>query len=339
MPIDYQVIPNALTSPPSYTGRVVPKNVLNIDDVAYYINIHNPTITAKIAKNVIEAFRDEVLFQLGEGNTINIASFCSFASSLPFRVDSATDTLPPNIVDIKAKPSAPFKTQLKQNSNFNRLPYTEKSPNVSEALDTNSGVANWARDNFGFRINGSDIGFDQTNSTLGVWVKLADGTEVKQSNLGLNQPSSIIIVPSFEASLPAADDVEVTLVLKNEYTENGQIRTGTYENKVRATNASTGLFNTGIAIPPVTKGVFTGTNQTARLVAQILPNGTLSVSAGSLTGDLGQSFDILETTTDVTLNFDGNTLALTIDDYAVLRANVLAYQRYMQEVAPLSTIP
>lgn len=336
MPVDYQVVPNALTSPPSFTGRVRPKAILDIHAIAREINIHNPSITEEISMTVIKAFRDEVLYQLSEGNTVNIASFCSFASSLPFRVAAATDPLPKNVIDVRAKPSTPFKNALRQIAKFSRLPYTEKAPNASEFVDTNSGLSGWIRDNNGFRINGSDIGFDSSDAALGVTVVLADGTEEKQSSIGLNDPSSVIIVPSFESSLPDTEHVEITILLKNRYTDNGQVRTGSIANKVRATNESAGFFSVGMEDSPVTLTTYTGSNVTARIISSIKPDGTLTLSAGAIDGVMGQVYDVLPATASVDVEFDGNTATLTIDDYASLYANVLSYQRYMQEVAPLS---
>ncbi len=336
MPVDYQVVPNALTSPPSFTGRVRPKAILDIHAIAREINIHNPNITEEISMTVIKAFRDEVLYQLSEGNTVNIASFCSFASSLPFRVAAATDPLPKNVIDVRAKPSTPFKNALRQIAKFSRLPYTEKAPNASEFVDTNSSLSGWIRDNNGFRINGSDIGFDSSDAALGVTVVLADGTEEKQSSIGLNDPSSVIIVPSFESSLPDTEHVEITILLRNRYTDNGQVRTGTIANKVRATNASAGLFSVGMETSPVTLTTYTGNAVTARIISSIKPDGTLTLSAGAIDGVMGQVYDVLPATASVDVEFDGNTVTLTIDDYAALYANVLSYQRYMQEVAPLS---
>ncbi len=337
MPIQYQVVPNALTSPPSYTGRVAPKSILGITEIAHQINIHNPTITEEIAKTVITAFQEEVLFQLAEGNTVKIASFCSFSTSLPFRIAAATDALPPGVVDIKAKPSAPFKTQLRQDARFTRLPYSDKAPTASEVVDTNSGLAGWIRDNFGFRINGANIGFDVSDAALGMSLTLADGTVVQQGNIGLNDPSSVIIVPSFESDLPDGEHVEVTLVMSNRYTENGQVRIGTITNKIRATNASGSYFSVAMETSPVSLTSFTGADDTALLVSAIKPDGTLTIAGGSVDGELGQVYDILPATASVDIAFGTHTVTVAIDDYDSLMANVLAYQRYMQEVIVLET--
>ena len=72
MPIQYKVIPNYLTNPPSYTARPVPQNTLDYDALAEQIHLHNPTIPADTAKAAIESFREVVVRQLAHGNTVNL---------------------------------------------------------------------------------------------------------------------------------------------------------------------------------------------------------------------------------------------------------------------------
>ena len=340
MGIPYQVQPNALTDPPSYSCRVLPKNVLDIDALAREINLHNPTIPVVTAKSVIEAFRDEVLYQLSIGNSVKVASFVSFVSTLPVRLANATDPLPQNAVDIKAKPSAPFKEALVNLATYERQEYNEKAPRVSSTKDTNTEEATWVRDNKSFRIDGSNLGFDSSLSTVGAWLVLADGTEVKQTSLALNNPSSVIITPSFESSLPSGEHVEVTLLMKNKYTENGAVRTGTLSNKIRATNTTFNLFSVAEETSPASITLYAGADVTCKIVSTIKPDGTLTMAIGLPGGSLGQVMDILEATASVVLSgLAGGDVTVSIDDYDSLYANVLAYQRYMVEMVALTATP
>jgi hypothetical protein len=197
MPIQYKVIPNYLTNPPSYTARPVPQNTLDYDALAAQIHLHNPTIPADTAKAVLEAFREEVIRQLADGNTINLAGFVSFVVSLPVRLNQPTDDLPPNPVDVKAKPSVVLKQEVMQQAVYVRLPYSEKAPDISAAYDTNTNFANWIRPDYGFRLDGSNIGFDAADPAQGVFLTDADGHIMQQTKISLNNPSKIIITPDF----------------------------------------------------------------------------------------------------------------------------------------------
>ncbi|MCI5114868.1 MAG: hypothetical protein D3912_08605 [Candidatus Electrothrix sp. AX1] len=86
MPIQYKVVPNYLTNPPSFTARPVPGSTLDYDGLAKQINLHNPTIPVEMAKAVLKATREEVIRQLVAGNTVNLSGFISFVTTLPVRL-------------------------------------------------------------------------------------------------------------------------------------------------------------------------------------------------------------------------------------------------------------
>lgn len=339
MPVVYKVEPNALTTPPSYSCRTVPQQTLGIDEIGALINLKNPTIPAQTAIDVIQKFAEEVLAQLADGNWVNINTFCSFTATLPVRLDTATQTLPANAIEIRAKPSAPFKTQLRQQASYSRIPYVEKSPNVSEAFDTNSEIANWVRDGYGVRINGSNLGFDASNSDLGVWIETADGVQVKQTKLSLNNPSSVILTPDFEASLPDGEHVALNLIMKNKYTENGQIRSTTTTNRLRATNTTFNLFASGLGASPATVSLYAGADKTVKFVASLTNLNVLQLSVGEVGKAMGSSIDVTESTPSVVLPGLGDDVTVTINDYATLYQTVLDYQRYMGEINTLTATP
>ena len=175
MPIQYKVIQNYLTNPPSYTARPVAQNTLDYDALAAQIHLHNPTIPAAVAKAVLEAFREEVIRQLADGNTINLSGFISFVTTLPARLDLPTDDLPPDCVDVKARPSVVLKQDVVQQAEYERLPYSKKSPDIGGAYDTKTKLQNWIRPDYGFRLDGSNISFDEADPTQGVFLTDADG--------------------------------------------------------------------------------------------------------------------------------------------------------------------
>ncbi|WP_446010322.1 HU family DNA-binding protein [Candidatus Electrothrix sp.] len=346
MPIPYKVIPYYLTNPPSYTARPIALETLDYDALAEQINLHNPTIPADTARAVLEAFRDEVIRQLARGNTINLAGFMSFVTTLPVRLDQPTDDLPPNPVDVKAKPSVVLKQQVAQQAEYERLPYSEKTPDIGAAYDTNSNIADWIRPDYGFRLDGSNIGFDAADPTQGVFLTDAEDNVVQQAKISLNTPSKIIITPDFGEAAAVPPNVEKTIAVRSRYTKNGQVRIGEYSRHLRSTNVVTleqpKLFVTGDNTDgPLVVSNYSGEQVMCRFEAVYRPDEQISLAVGPLDGQLGPEVIIPPTGTDMVLTgLDADVTVNFIDNtsYELFVASLLSYGRYMLEICDLSPI-
>ncbi len=346
MPIQYKIIQNYLTNPPSYTARPIAQKTLGYDDLAAQIHLHNPTIPTATAKAVLEACREEVIRQLADGNTINLSGFVSFVTTLPVRLDQPTDDLPPNPVDVKAKPSVVLKQEIAQQAEYLRLPYSEKAPEISAAYDTNTKLVNWIREDHGFRLDGSNIGFDGTDPTQGVFLTDADDNIVQQTNISLNNPSKIIITPDFGRNPVASPNVEKTISVRSRYTENGQLRTGEYAKHLRSTNVVTAaqpkLFVVGDAADgPLVVSSYHGEQVMCRFEAVYRTDGQITLAVGPLEGSLGPELIIPLAGVDMVLTgLDNDVIVNFIDSgsYDLFVASLLSYGRYMLEVCDLSRI-
>lgn len=345
MPIQYKVIPNYLTNPPSYIPRPIAQRTLGYDGLAEQIHLHNPTIPADTAKDVLETAREVVIQQLAAGNTINLPGFMSFITTLPVRLDQPTAPLPSDPVDVKAKPSVVLKEEVAQQAEYERLPYSKKAPDISAAYDTNTNLADWIRPDYGFRLNGSNIGFDAADPAQGVFLTDADGHIVQQQKISLNQPSKIIITPDFGGEPAISPNVEKTVAVRSRYTANGQLRTGEYAKHLRSTNVVTAaqpkLFVVGDAADgPLVVSSYPGEQVMCRFEAVYRTDGQITLAVGPLTGELGpeviippegDNMVLTGLAADVTVNFiDGGS-------YDLFVASLLSYGRYMLEVCDLAT--
>ncbi len=344
MAVEYAITSNALTTPPSYGARPAPKQILGFDEIARQINIHNPTIPEATAKSVLEAFREEIVFQLAEGNTVNMKGFVSFVVSMKIRLENPTDPLPVNPIDIKAKPSAPFKTAIRQAATYFRLPAVTKAPNIIAAIDTNTQIDGYVRNGFGSQVSGSNIGFNAAAADEGIFLLSPAGNSTQQTNLSLNNPSNLIFIPLLDvAAGPAgANSVEQILTVKSRYTASGQLRSGTYGKPMRNVNVVTdgaiSVFVTGAAASgPATVTSYVGAQVDARIVAQIKPSGELTLSVGTLAGVFGQELTVLANGAYVLTGLAAD-VEVTVSDLVTLTASVLTYQRYMQEIVDLSPL-
>ena len=346
MTIQYKTIQNFLTNPPSFTARPVPQDTLDYDALAEQINLHNPTIPVDTAKAVLKAFREEVIRQLAHGNTINLSGFVSFVTTLPARLEHPTDNLPPNPVDVKAKPSVVLKEEVAQLAEYERLPYSEKSPDISAAYDTNTNLPDWIRQDHGFRLDGSNIGFDGNDPAQGVFLTDADGNTVQQTRISFNKPSTLIITPAFGEAPAGPPNVEKTIAVRSRYTENGQVRIGEYSRHLRSTNiVTTGqpkLFVVGDNTDgPLVVTNYPGDQVLCRFKAVYRNDDHISLAVGPLDGQLGPEVIIPPTGTDMVLTgLDADVTVNFIDNtsYNLFVTSLLSYGRYMLEICSLSTI-
>lgn len=342
MSISYNVVPNALTNPPSFTARVEANTVLDYQELAVQINLHNPTIPVVTAKSVLEALREEVKTQLLNGNTVKMTNFVSFVPTLPVNLAAATDPLPSSPLDIKAKPSATFKTECNQDAQYNRLGYPTKDPSIIEATDTNTGLIAYMENGRGFRIDGRNLGYDVTDAELGIFTTDSAGLETRQTNVSINDPSRIVITPT--GALANTSYVETTLTAKNRYTTNGTVRTGTYQRKIR-TAVQLGaardnlVFCIGVTTSQVEVTSVTETSGQVVLVAYLNQSNVIEVKAKKVGGEFGAVVQITGTGVyDITYDGGGETIQITVGSLTVLNDNIVAYSRYMQEVINMAAL-
>lgn len=350
MSIEYNVVENLLTSPPSYSMRAVPKLIHDFDSLAREINIHNPTIPVITAKSVLEAFRAEVIYQLSIGNTINLENFISLVATLPGRLVNATDPIPSNAVDVKAKPSVTLKQEVIEAATYTRLGYPTKNPSIVQELETNSGLLNYVTQGSPMRINGTNIGFDTSDAELGVSLKLvADDSVISQTNVALSDPSQVVAIANLDDQEAAANlgVVEFILSIASRYTANGQVRTGTFAKTLRCKNILEDGVNQNVFVTGdgdsvnVTINEYGGENVNALAVLQIRPTGELMLSIGELaSGVNGQGSQVQITGDGSFICTDGLESAVTfiVTDFDALYGDVESYGRYMQEAMFLPAI-
>lgn len=345
MSIRYEVVKNSLTTPPSYFARPQPRVILGIDDMAAEINKRVPNIPFETAKSAIVTFQEIVGDELAGGNGVKIDSFCSWVVTMPGSMAEPTDPLPTGAFDIKAKPSAPFKTAVLNAATFERVGYASKEPSIVSAIDTNTSIPNYVREGFGFKITGAQMGWDQTDTNQGAFLLSSAGNNIRQTNISLSNPSNAFIVPVLDAVAgPAgANSVEQILSIVTRYTENGEYRTGTYKTPLRTTNvvaaATPNLFVVGSAAAgPATVTLYAGLQTDCRILAVIGGDNILRLSIGTLAGVFGDTVAVTAAG-DYIVGGLASDVTINVNDFDQLRANVIAYGKYLQEVCDLSPIP
>ena len=337
MPIKYRIEPNALTSPPAYKAFPLPSVVLDFDSLSVQINLHNPTIPVQTAKSVLEAFRAETKLQLAAGNTINLLNFISMVVSLPGKVDLPTDTFPLEDVTIKAKASATLRDEIRQDATFEKEAYIEKMPHILTVGDTNTEIQGYARDDFGLSIVGSNVGFETSDVTQGVFILNGAGTQLKQTKISLNKPSQLIITPVLPAFVPTQNNVQMQLYVAARYTPNGQLRTGAYSKQVRGTNLIRDGFidifvSNNAASGPAEISSYLGPEIDAIIVSRLRPvDSVLLLYIGTLDGVFGPEVEIPAPGEYVLTGLVAN-VTVDVTNFTELTQTTLDNGRYIQEV-------
>jgi len=345
MSIEYNVISNMLTSPPSYGCRPSPKTVLDLEAISAAINLSNPTIPIATAKDVLELLREVVKLNLLAGNSVNLENFISFVLSMPIRLAKPTDLLPTNRVNIHGIPSVTFKEEVKQLATYLRLGYVTKQPQIISSYDTNTDYQYFVRNGFGCAIDGANLSFDPNQSDEGIFLTSEEGNEIKQDNILLINPSKLMFVPSLDSAVQPAgqNSVEQTLTVRTRYTENGTLRSTTFGRKLRTTNGINVLG--GFDSIFVTGGNSGGPAQiidyvpgaTNRIVAKIRPDGVLVFAIAPYVGDFGQEYEVLANGAYPVEGGD-DPMIINVTDYAELYSTVVDYGNYIQEIVELQPI-
>jgi hypothetical protein len=335
MSTKYVIVKNALTTPPTFYPQVEPNDIRSIDDVAKRVNELNGTIPVKTAVTVIEAFADIVSEEVGNGNTVKIDNFISIKPKLSGSMVSATDPLPENSFSVNAVISAPFQTEVASKVSFEKVGVKSLSPSIAEVRDTNTAIANYIRENYGLEINGARMEWNQDNSDEGVFLTSSNAV-TRQTNITYSKATKAFIVPNLDSGI-SSPDVEYTLDVRTRYTENGQLRVGAFERKLRTTNilstANDEVFSTGGAAGPATLS-YSGAPGSVRIQAYIDTSGVLYAKIGTMAGVFEDPVSI---TTNTTYALSG-TVDLVVADYTTLLATVQAYGKFMEEICDLQSL-
>lgn len=234
MPIGYLVTTNKLTSPVSYYCRVNAIETLDFAEVAALLNEKNPTVPVAVALSILNDLRTVVKEQLLAGKTVNLTNFCSFRTTLPVKLVNPDDPLPENTLNVSGSMSTSMRDEMRVEAEFTREGYTSKEPMVISTVDIQRESRNTFELQYPFRVIGSNMKFDSTDSEQGIF--LSDGTDPEEriniySSIG-NGAVNGIITEAFTSQGTGYRN-EFSLVAKTKYTANGSIRTTSYQAPVR----------------------------------------------------------------------------------------------------------
>ena len=180
MPLNYRVIPNALTVEPSYRADVL-QQVTSLDEVIEQVAVSLPQVGSGTIGLVIEALRNTIADELNSGRSVNLEGFVRFFPSIPGRLDSPDSTTTVDNVQINCSISTAFESSAKIGMSLSRQPYTERVPVISSIIDA-SGRSNYLGTIL--TLKGDGLNFTQADELQGVFVtKTQDDTASRMTTL------------------------------------------------------------------------------------------------------------------------------------------------------------
>jgi hypothetical protein len=225
---------NALTMPQSYSVRHIPRETVGYEGVAARMVRNNPGLTKTQAEANLRAAVQAMQEELAEGNRVTLEDAFTITLSFTARLENPDDPLPPleECLQVRAVASRPYVDGVRKAVHEERLPMTEKLPQINTAEDTVLKLDDVLYAGSALRLKGTDLFFD--SELYGGECVLA-GTRAGravQTKLVSVSDSEVLLLPEIPAQ-PEPWNNEYTVAISTRYTEHGTLRTGTYRRKLR----------------------------------------------------------------------------------------------------------
>ena len=347
MPVAYYVRENKLTTPPSYYCQTSAEETLDDDEIAERIHTLNPSITAAQVKTVLQNFQKVVTEQVADGKFVKLKNFVSFMPRIPVRLDVPTDDIPPDAVKVAAKIPRQLNRAVQSIATYERLGYPSKAPEVITGYETKTEYPRFIREGYPFRLSGKFLGFNVDDEDLGIFLVDAEGNEIEQDKIGLNEPSNVIITADFGGEPVGSPNVEKTIYCRNRYTRNGTLREGSYE-YIRSMNFISSeqleMFVAGSdPSGPVQAVQHNAEAEDCRVEAILKSDDTITLAIGPYSGGMGTPVIVPKSGGEITLQGvpSGVDVILAVADadaYQALYDFLLARGRYVLEVCNMGQL-
>lgn len=225
---------NALTTPETYKAQPVPKDSLGYAAIADRIALKNPVINASLAKSTLELSREVIKEELVNGNQVSLEGFATWHLTLAARLNSPDDPLPPanEITRVQIYSSRTFTDEVRQSTELERLPPSQKVPVIASAQDTVLRLSNVLNSQGLLRLNGTGLFFDPEELETGCLIEGTQSGATMQTRFGPISNSEVLIMPDVPAQKNSWNN-EYRVSITTHYTKKGSLRTGRYGRPLR----------------------------------------------------------------------------------------------------------
>jgi hypothetical protein len=246
--IQWKPVPNALTTPDSYSIRFVSRGSAGIEDIAEDIALRHPNFSKADIITILRAEDEAIMGRLLDGEHVTKEGSLTWFPSFTGRLNNPDDPLPPleKCLHLNTRISTPFLEHLRREAHTERLPATEKLPVITAAEDTVLGLRDVVRSDGMLRLTGTNLEFDRNDSDSHCLIEGTRNGSAVQSRVGTITNSEVVLMPDLPAQANPWNN-EYRLSLTTRYTEHGTLRTGIYKRRLRSPLTVTGFGeDTGI---------------------------------------------------------------------------------------------
>jgi hypothetical protein len=327
---------NALTTPPSWRPRFLPRNVAGTADMAERMAAALPNYSAEEFRTFIDLHNQLISESLSNGEQVTEENAVTYSLSFTGRLDSPDDPLPDinDCLQVRIHASPPFIDNIRQAAKTERLPMHKKTPLISTARDTVLDLSDVLNPQGLLRLTGELLFFDRQQGTGECVIAGTESGSTVQTRFGKVEDSEIILMPDIPAQANLWNN-EYTVSVSTRYSEHGTLRTGTCGRMLR-----TPLTVPGLGLPTVPEtGILTGSSPTAHVGingGSVSADTMLRIQVIQDLADNRLRFSLLDMTEgglvadEVTVTQDGeyilpgfagsavSTLEITVNDYAAL---------------------
>ena len=230
MPTEYTLIANSLTTPPSYSPHVVPKNTRRTADLAVRL-AERTAQSPEAVTAILTGLGDELLQGLLAGDSIILDDICQLNGTLNGRVATATGDLPADsTTGISIRALGTLLNDFKAQASFTRVAGTSTSPELLE-VKALGGTLTALRERDLLELAGNRLGLDPEQVTEGLFfVPTGTGSPVRAAiYLNTGDRTLRVQVPT---GLTAA--ATYTLRVSNRRTPDGPVRSTTWDAPITA---------------------------------------------------------------------------------------------------------
>jgi len=337
MAIQWRPELNALTTPPSYRVRIVPKDTIGYARLAERIVLKNPVCSAEQAESVLRTRDEEISGILLEGGQVTLENAFTYHLSVTARLDVPDDSLPPDAaVNVQIYAARPFVDAVRQAAKLERLPPDQKAPVIAGAEDTVLGLNDVLNPSGVLRLTGTDLLFDPKSGGGECLIEGTRAGRAAQSRFAMISNALILLVPEIPAQ-PEPWNNEYRVQVSARYTANGSLRSGAYQRLLRTplavslTGGTGGILSGSKASPlaRVTGGQLNG-SASARVRIQAAINaqdGKLRLSLLDMSegGAVGDAVQVAQNGAYTVPGYAGSALAsleVTVDNHTSLAKKV-----------------
>jgi hypothetical protein len=248
------MVPNPLTSTPSYRAEVV-QNIIDKDTLMDEMVLRLPNVPKDTIASVLDTLESTVATNLSNGNSVLLYGFIKLFPSIMGRYDSPDELVDSDSVQVKVSVSTKLEAIVKASLSLSKTPYQKKTPSITYVEEAEK------RSNFLGRlltIKGSNLGFDFTDLSQGVFLAPTETLEeFRVYPYGYVSDTRVVALNESTDDYVTTLDNEYLLNIKVRYTPSGALRTGIADIPLRLGRSitdtagvivDTGIFNSYLEV-------------------------------------------------------------------------------------------